>query len=91
MLLNSLYDKDKNNCIESGSFIAKRVSQEIELAAREKSYNVTPYTLALNNASSYPKVYSGLDSMLTKNVLNTSDITNVNKLFLKLLSFRIDF
>ena len=36
MLLNSLYDKDKNNCIESGSFISKRISQEIELAAREK-------------------------------------------------------
>jgi len=84
MLLNSLYEKERNNCIESGSFIAKRVSQEIEQAAREKSYNVTPYTLALNNASAYPKIYSGLDSMLTKNVLNTSDITNVRRLLLQL-------
>lgn len=38
MLLNSLYDKEKNDCIESGSFVAKRVSQEIELAAREKYF-----------------------------------------------------
>ena len=42
-----------------------------------RGYNVTPFTLALNGASKYPKVYSGLDSMLTKNALNTSDITNV--------------
>lgn len=81
MLLNSLYDKDKNNCIESGSFISKRISQEIELAAREKNYNVTAFTLALNSAAAYPKVYSGLDSMLTKNVLNTSDITNLFKFY----------
>lgn len=81
MLLNSLYEKDKNNAIESGSFIAKRISQEIELAAREKSYNVTPYTLAFTNAAAFPKVYSGLDSMLTKNVLNTSDITNLYKFY----------
>ena len=38
---------------------------------------MTPFTLALNNVVNYPKVYSCLDSMLTKNALNTSDITNV--------------
>lgn len=77
MMLNSLYNDEKKSSIESGAFIAKRISQEIELAAREKGYNVTPFTLALNNASAYPKVASSLDSMLTKNALNTSDITNV--------------
>jgi negative elongation factor C/D len=77
MMLNSLYNDEKKNCIETGAFISKRISQEIELAARDKGYNVTPFTLALNNASCYPRVLSSLDSMLTKNSLNTSDITNV--------------
>ncbi len=36
MLLNSLYEKNKQNCLENGVFIAKRLSQEIERAAREK-------------------------------------------------------
>lgn len=36
MLLNSLYNRNKSECIESGTFIAKRISEEIELAAREK-------------------------------------------------------
>ena len=36
MLLNSLYDKNRHGDSEDGFFIAKRVSQEIELAAREK-------------------------------------------------------
>lgn len=57
--------------------MAKRISQEIELAAREKNYNTTPYSLALNETPRFPRVYSSLDSMLTKNALNTSDITNV--------------
>ena len=38
MLLNSLYNRNKNECIESGTFIAKRISEEIELAAREKYF-----------------------------------------------------
>jgi negative elongation factor C/D len=42
-----------------------------------RGYNVTAFTLALNGASKYPKIYSGLDSMLSKNALNTSDITNL--------------
>lgn len=81
MMLNSLYNEEKKTCIESGSFIAKRILQEIELAAREKGYNVTPFTLALNSAASFPKVCASLDSMLTKNALNTSDITNLYKLY----------
>jgi hypothetical protein len=36
MLLNSLYNRNKNESIESGTFIAKRISEEIEIAAREK-------------------------------------------------------
>jgi hypothetical protein len=36
MLLNSLYEKNKQSSLENGVFIAKRISQEIELAAREK-------------------------------------------------------
>lgn len=85
MMLNSLYNEEKKNCIETGAFISKRISQEIELAAREKGYNVTQFTLALNNAASYPKVCASLDSMLTKNALNTSDITNVNEMILLLI------
>jgi len=45
----------------------------------KRGYNVTPYSLALNDTAKYSHlVYAGLDSMLTKNSLNTSDITNVN-------------
>ena len=46
-----------------------------------RGYNVTPFSLFLNGAAKYPKVYSGLDSMLTKNALNTSDITNVKFIY----------
>ena len=41
-------------------------------------HNVTPITLALCQAAADPKVYASLDSILTKNALNPSDITNVN-------------
>lgn len=88
-MLNSLYNEEKKNPIETGAFIAKRISQDIELAARDKGYNVTQFTLALNNASSCPKVCSSLDSMLTKNSLNTSDITNVNKFYLILVMIQL--
>lgn len=81
MLLNSIYNRNKQNCNENGCFIAKRISQEIDLAAREKNYNITPYSLALNETPKQPKVYSCLDSMLTKNSLNSSDITNVSYTF----------
>jgi hypothetical protein len=40
MLLNCLYEKNKQNALENGVFIAKRVSQEIELAAREKLFSL---------------------------------------------------
>ncbi len=50
--------------------------QKILLTSR--GYNVTPITLGLNQAAIHAKVYSSLDSMLTKNTLNTSDITNVS-------------
>jgi hypothetical protein len=36
MLLYSLYNKNKENNFDNGTFIAKRLSQEIELAAKEK-------------------------------------------------------
>jgi hypothetical protein len=52
----------------------------------KRGYNVTPFTLALNGAVKYQKVYSCLDSMLTKNTLNTSDITHVMILFKHRLS-----
>ncbi|CAF1011756.1 unnamed protein product [Brachionus calyciflorus] len=81
MLLNSIFNRNKLLCNENGCFIAKRISQEIDLAAKEKNYNITPYSLALNDTPKYPRVMSGLDSMLTKNSLNTSDITNLYKLY----------
>jgi negative elongation factor C/D len=83
MLLNSLYcDKNEQSFIEEGCFIAKRLSQQIELAAaKDKGYNITQFTLSFNNSNEYPKLYSGLHSILTKNSLNTSDITNIYKLY----------
>lgn len=39
MLLNCLYERNRSNSLSSGAFIVKRVSQEIELAAREKLEN----------------------------------------------------
>ena len=36
MLLNTLYNKNKDDSFIEGTFIAKRLSQSIELAAREK-------------------------------------------------------
>jgi len=75
MLLNTLAQNSTKG------YIAKRIMQEVEIAAREKGYNVTPISLALNQAIEHPKVYASLDSMLTKNALNSSDITNLFKFY----------
>ena len=98
MLLRSIYnrrtgedggeaDSTDTGGLDTAAFVAMRLAQEIELAAvRDKAYNITAFSLALNPAAAgsavrWPKLHAGLDSMLTKNVLNTSDITNIYKMY----------
>ena len=62
------------------SFLNCIIFYDVYYFEPKRGYNVTPYSLALNDTAKYsPVIYSGLDSMLTKNALNTSDITNVIK------------
>ncbi|XP_048576554.1 negative elongation factor D [Nematostella vectensis] len=59
----------------------KRVSQEVMKSAVEGGHDITQITLCLNGSPSYPRVCSGLSSMLGKNALNPGDITVLYKLF----------
>ena len=49
MLLNTLYNNNKDDSFVEGTFIAKRIANSIELAAREK-YIYVNYYLTSNKA-----------------------------------------
>lgn len=44
-------------------------------------HDVTPITMALNNASGYPQACQALTSMLTRNTLNPADITVLFRIY----------
>uniref|UniRef100_A0A6G1SG95 Negative elongation factor C/D n=1 Tax=Aceria tosichella TaxID=561515 RepID=A0A6G1SG95_9ACAR len=58
-----------------GSANIKRLSQEVAKYAQEKRLDATPITMSLMGTAAYPKVYSALSSMLSRNYLNPADIT----------------
>ena len=65
--------------LENGLFLFFKLKQLVtDYKIYFSGYNVTPITLALCQAAAYSKVYSSLDSILTKHALNPSDITNVS-------------
>jgi negative elongation factor C/D len=58
-----------------GSANLKRLSQEVAKYAQKKRLDATPITMSLMGTAAYPKVYSALSSMLSRNYLNPADIT----------------
>ena len=44
-----------------------------------RGMEVTPITMALSNAATYPRACQALSSMLTRNELNPADITVVSE------------
>lgn len=62
-----------------GSASIKRLSQEVAKYAQTKRLDATPITMSLMGTAAYPKVYSALSSMLSRNYLNPADITILYK------------
>lgn len=58
-----------------GSANIKRLSQEVAKYAQKKRLDATPITMSLMGTAAFPKVYSALSSMLSRNYLNPADIT----------------
>lgn len=58
-----------------GGSLMKRLSQEITKCAQKNGNDVTPITMALNGAASFPQASQALTSMLSKNTLNPADIS----------------
>ncbi|XP_014242480.1 negative elongation factor D [Cimex lectularius] len=57
-----------------GGSIMKRLAQEITKCAQQQ-HDVTPITMSLNGAASFPQACQALSSMLARNALNPADIT----------------
>lgn len=62
-----------------GSANIKRLSQEVAKYAQQSRHDATPITMSLMGTAAYPKVFSALSSMLSKNYLNPADMTTLYK------------
>ncbi|XP_035680299.1 negative elongation factor D-like [Branchiostoma floridae] len=66
---------------EEGGSAVRRISQELQKAAKDLGRDVTEMTLALGKASSYPRACQALACMLSRNALNPADITVLFKMY----------
>uniref|UniRef100_A0A8C4R0H5 Negative elongation factor complex member C/D n=1 Tax=Eptatretus burgeri TaxID=7764 RepID=A0A8C4R0H5_EPTBU len=69
---------------EQGGSVLRRLSQEVQRYAQDRGHDVSQITLALGNASAYPRACQALGAMLSKAALNPADITTLYKMFTSL-------
>ncbi|XP_071785026.1 negative elongation factor D-like [Asterias amurensis] len=75
-MLMHLLAKDKD-----GGSIIRRLYQEVQNAGKNKGEGVTQISLALSSAAAYPKACQALLSMISREALNTADITVLYKFY----------
>lgn len=66
--------------LKGGSNI-RRICQEIQQCAADKGLDVTPITLAMSGAASYPRACQALSSMLSRKALNPADMSILFKMY----------
>lgn len=79
-----LYSQALMHCLAAenkGGSNLRRLCQEVQRSAQAKGLDVTPITLALSGAASYPRGCQALASMLSRGAPNPADMTVLYKMY----------
>ncbi|XP_077982594.1 negative elongation factor D-like [Glandiceps talaboti] len=66
---------------QQAASVIRRLTEELQKSATEKTYDVSGLSLALTSAALYPRACQAIGSMLSRSALNPADITVLFKMY----------